>query len=1285
MARGGGPASKAIFKGISYRPKSEEAYVKAKIDQKEVICLLDTGCERSAIGRKLIPSYPLTKTQLELVAANDTPIPLIGVTKVLLTIGGKHFEVEVAVSDVLEELILGIDFLAAHNCKWDFGEAKVTIEGLEILLYQRPSRVAIRRVYVKENSVVPPHCEMNIPVKVTRHSLRSAGEDWLLEAKGLRPGVVVARILIADGMLNPAIRIINYTDRPCQVKEGTGVGQARPVVLAEPTGAVQDSPREQVSRNQMWPKEDYLKEVVDSLPGELTQEQHKTAKNLVYANQDIFSRAEFDIGRTHLVQHRIDTGDNRPIKQQLRRHPLAHLPIIDQHVEDMLKNDVVEPAASPWSSNVVLVRKQDGGLRFCIDYRRLNEVTYKDSYPLPRTDSCLQSLGGSHYFSTLDLRSGYWQTALDPRDRDKTAFVTRKGTFRFKVLSFGLANAPGLFQRLMDLVLTGLTWETCLVYLDDVIVFGRTFEEHARRLSEVFARLRDANLKLKPSKCKLFQKKVSFLGHVITEEGISPDPEKIKAVVDWPRPKSLRETRAFIGLASYYRRHIFGFAAIARPLHELTKKGERFHWDTPQEEAFKKLKECLTTAPVLAAPLQEGRYVLDTDSSDFALGAVLQQEQGGILRVIAYVSRALDTAEKNYCTTRKELLAVIYGLKQFRHFLLAQEFTIRTDHAALTYLKRTPEPVGQQSRWLDLLAEFHFTIQHRPGISHGNSDALSRRPCVREIAGSCQQCQYKTRKTCFGNRSKEKSVSQEEIATDVTPEFVLAVGDNPFASDQIRQAQSDDIDISAVLGWMETNDQAPPWTVANQHQEEARILWAQWDSLVCLDHVLYRKFQRADGTVHRYQVVMPKTLRKEFIRHSHEGVTGGHLGIRRTQASVQLRAYWPGWRRCVERHCAHCTNCNRVKKGQAPRQGYLQPMTVGATMDRLHIDLCGPFPVSQGKRWIMTCLDAYTRYLIAVPLKDKTAVTVATALAQEVYCKIGFSRAIISDQGPEFQNEIMQHLCQLLGIQQLRTTSYHPSGNGRVERSHATLNTMMAKVVDDNQKDWVDKLSTCVMAYNISRHEGTSYSPFYLMYGRQAICPLDLLLEIPKEEEAWDIHVYADVLVDRFRQAFQAVTAHSVKQIERMKRNYDYKVKPSEFKPGDLVWYFYPRRYANRAAKWSRHYTGPVRIEAKLNSVNYVIKRTPRSKAIVVHVDKLKKYFGEVPLCWQPDLAEAGGSKGKLQVDRGTPGRSLPNMQTSQLENTCKSRTNGGDKNSSSEKPPVRERRQVRLPARYQC
>src|SRR5260221_5359717 len=370
---------------------------------------------------------------------------------------------------------------------------------------------------------------------------------------------------------------------------------------------------------------DPFKTLFSELPLELTGDQRDSAESLMKKYEDVFSKSDFDLGQTNVVQHRIDTNGHRPFRQPLRRHPQTQLAMIDEYVNKMLKQGIIEPSTGPWASNVVLVRRKDGNFRFCIDYRQLNRLTYQDVYPLPRIEACLDTLDGARWFTTLDLRSGYWQVSQDPRDADKTAFITRRGSFRFKVLSFGLTNAPSVFQRLMDLVLAGLGWDICLVYIDDIIVFSRTFGDHLLRLEAVLQRLREARLKLRPDKCCFFRREVTFLGFLISAKGIHTDRKKIQAVQEWPVPKSLTQVRSFVGLCSYYRKFVKGFAGIAAPLHELSKKGARFVWTDRQQMAFETLKRCLTEAPILGVPCNEGSYCLDTDASEAGLGVVLAQ------------------------------------------------------------------------------------------------------------------------------------------------------------------------------------------------------------------------------------------------------------------------------------------------------------------------------------------------------------------------------------------------------------------------------------------------------------------------------------------------------------------------------------------------------------------------------------------------------------------------------------------------------------------------------------
>ena len=471
---------------------------------------------------------------------------------------------------------------------------------------------------------------------------------------------------------------------------------------------------------------EHIRPILDKIDPAVPSDIKQQVGQLLSSYSDVFSKSEFDLGCTNITQHRIDTHDNPPFRQSLRPQPRAHLPVIDQLLKDMQQQGVIEPCNSEWASNVVLVKKKDGSIRFCVDYRKLNLLTKKDAYPLPRIDRCLDTLTGSVWYSTFDLRSGFHQVAMDPRDVNKTTSVCHRGTFRFPKMPFGLCNAPATFQRLMDIVLTGLNYEICLAYLDDIILYSSDLATHLKRLERLLARLREANLKLKPSKCNLLQKRVHFLGFTVSQEGVGTDPEKVAAIRSWPTPRNLRQSRAFIGLRQYYRRFVPNFSEIAAPLHALTKKGARFYWSPECEVAFTKLKSALYEAPVLSLPDDDGEYVLDCDASNHSIGAVLSQIQNGVERPICYASQLYSKHEANYNVTRKELLAVITFTKKFRQYLLGRPFRIRTDHAALQWLKRTPEPIGQQARWLEILEEFDYTIEHRPGHQHSNADALSR-------------------------------------------------------------------------------------------------------------------------------------------------------------------------------------------------------------------------------------------------------------------------------------------------------------------------------------------------------------------------------------------------------------------------------------------------------------------------------------------------------------------------------------------------------------------------------
>eukprot|EP00731_Ephydatia_muelleri_P034946 Em0087g15a len=636
--------------------------------------------------------------------------------------------------------------------------------------------------------------------------------------------------------------------------------------------------------------------------------------HLLMEYADVFAFNSGQIGRTNILKHRIDTGNTPPVHLLPRRIPQSRREEMAKLVKDMLEQGAIQQSDSPWSSPVVLVKKKDGSVRFCVDYRKGRD--------------CL-------------LR---WIWLAE--DQPKTAFTTPEGLFQFRVMPFGLCNAPATFQRLMDRVL-GLKWSSCLVYLDDIIIVGTSFSEHLRNLAGVLQRLRQAGLKLKPSKCKWCQKSVTFLGHIVSEEGVAADPSKTAVVAGWPPPQSKREMQQFLGLANYYRKFVKNFAAIAKPLHRLTEKNTDFKWTVECQLAFDVLRACLSSPPVLSYPDYSRRFVLDTDASDIGIGAVLSQEDAtGSEVVIAYASRTLSRPEQRYCVTRKELLAAVEFVHHFRQYLLGREFTLRTDHSSLVWLRNFKEPEGQLARWLEKLQEYSFSVVHRQGTKHGNADALSRVPC--------RQCGRESHETAPKGDVIEGSVTSLPC-TSYTPQW-------------IRQQQLDDCSIRPVYQALESKlmlsaDEVKPWS------RESRLLWQQHTSLYLKDGMLWRRV--LGGGEGKLQLVVPAKLRQDILRSLHEGALSAHLGEEKMRNLLKERFYWPSCADDVSEWCSCCAVCCSRKTHAPKRRAGLQTLQVGYPLQMVCVDLLGPLPETEtGSRYVLVAVDHFTKWAEAHMFKN---------------------------------------------------------------------------------------------------------------------------------------------------------------------------------------------------------------------------------------------------------------------------------------------------------------------------
>ncbi len=533
------------------------------------------------------------------------------------------------------------------------------------------------------------------------------------------------------------------------------------------TDADVDAPKPKPTKHSCSPQCFSLAELEEAIPDHLDELYVKPSKNLIedekkklagvlIRTQDTFARNFKELGCTDRIEHCIDTGDARPIREPLRRHGPKKEKAISDFVHDGKERGTVEDSTSPWACSPVVAWKPDGRPRVCLDLRRVNKVTKMDSFPLPRFDDCVDSLHGSAYFCSLDLQSGYWQVPLRKQDREKTAFITKEGLFQMTVLPFGLCNAPATFERLMEEVLRGLQWSKCLIYLDDVLVYGRDFDTTLENLEIVLNKLSEADLRVTPKKCNFMQESLQFLGHKISASGVEPMEDKIGIVKDWPSlgtvPKKMlrTETKRFLGLVSYYRKFIKGMSQLAAPLYALLKAKSNLVWTEECEVSFNRLKAALCSAPVISYPnLETGGFVVDTDASDTGLGGTLSQLQEGEERLIGYYSRLLSDAERNYCITKREFLAVVRVIENFKPYLYGQHFLIRTDNAAVAHMLTLKDTNPQIQRWQLFLSQFTFDIEHRPGRRHVNADTMSRMLC-----GQCGRLEQPSSKKPRGNPRK---------------------------------------------------------------------------------------------------------------------------------------------------------------------------------------------------------------------------------------------------------------------------------------------------------------------------------------------------------------------------------------------------------------------------------------------------------------------------------------------------------------------------------------------------
>ena len=1007
--------------------------------------------------------------------------------------------------------------------------------------------------------------------------------------------------------------------------------------------------------------------------------------------------------------HRIPTGDARPISQNPRRNAPLKRQEITAQVQAMLKEGVIRPSVGPWAAPIVLAKKKDGKWRFCVDYRELNKVTQKDVYPLPRIDDTVDALNGARYLTAFDLLSGYWQVPLAPEDAQKTAFATHDGLFQWTCMPFGLTSAPATFQRMMDTVLAGLKWQCCLVYLDDVLVFSRTFEQHISDLCAVFERLQNAGLKLKPSKCHFCCTDIKYLGYIITPNGIKPDTDNLKAVADMREPCNVSEVRTYLGMTGHYRQFIANYAQISKPLRELTSPNTEWKFADSERLAFSTLRDALISAPILALPdfTREFQFTLQTDASDEGLGAVLSQKgRDGKLHPVAFASRALTASELKYHTQEKEALGIMWACEKFRPYLLGETFDVETDHGSLKWLMGTQK--GRLSRWAMRLSEFDLTIKPKPGTANGNADGPSRFPVDKP----------------------DENWSPDDSAPDYTDLFP---GGGPLNVTMVNlttdaataHAQITSVDVTEVHTVTTTEDDAQPSpdlalktlrTRLIRHQDrdnnyrslKSEILQRQarqadgnslstpflapGSSHAITANAMKRMHVESDGlltmnarspshsygekhaitTTWSHRAVVPVTMRTEILRLAHESPLGAHLGKNKVFNALMKTYFWPNMSTDVRTFIKECHRCQLYKRDPRPWARPLRPITLNTRTPFAYvaIDIIVGLPLTlTGFQNICVMSDMFTSWPEAVPMKDKSAESVADAIYTHIICRHGIPHFLQSDQGPEFMGKVVECLKRRMRITHNTTTPYNPQSNGKVENFNKTLsNGLKSYATDENIMTWDKFLDGVLFAYRTTKHATRPYSPFEMLYGRRAQTPLDILDVLPSEEPnhagfADDIKNYQSRHTYELWRAHECVRAAMTEAQQAYKTYHDGRLHPSaqkiDFAVGDEIMLNQPRlgpAATTAGEKFKPLWLGPFTI-VEISRTNDVFTiRNKTNRLLRVKVGHIKRFHPSTSTHY--DVAADPPTASFMAQDETSHSLMRPDQRS--VTNNCPARLNVG-------------------------
>lgn len=1175
--------------------------------------LIDTGASISAVKYKHICelNVPIQKRKL-VVKGIGGKIEAIGIVYLELRTGDQILNHKFHVFDSLPckaSGILGQDFLNKYH-------SIINYRTKSLIINNNNKEISLPITLHNETLTIPARSES------THYITTDIAEDCVVCAAEIGNGIFLASTLANPTNGKLPIRILNTTENDFYINNiQPNIHKASDYNIC-----TFDKPSKNTER---------VKKLLPLLNlTHLNKEEQISIINICAKYNDTFYLEGDQLTTTNIYKHSITIKPGtRPIYSKPYRLPHSQKGEIQNQIDHMLEQGIIEPCNSEWSSPVLLVPKKSNGekkWRLVIDYRKLNNSVQNDKFPLPNIHEILDSLSGCIYFTHLDLSQGFYNVELEPNSRKFTAF--HSGQFQMTRMPMGLKTSPNSFARMMTMAMAGLNYEKCLCYQDDLIIMGRGLLDHNKNLIEVLERLRTVNLKLNPMKCDFLKKEMLYLGHVVTDNGVLPDPEKISAIKNYPIPRSTDEVKRFVALANYYRKFIPKFAEIAHSLNNLCRKNVQFNWNSDAQKAFDTLKECMSTPPVLQYPdlSHKNQFIVQTDASGYAIGAVLSNGDG---RPVAYASRSLNKAERNYPTIEKELLAIVWAVKHFRPYLYGRSFKIVTDHKPLVYLFSLKEPSSRLLKFRLCLEEYDYLIEYVKGQQNAAADALSRIPISSKDLKSMHDCLFiMTRarikqlettsqipeatvencvsgearivgtitkpnnavelqfidKTCLNRLQKINRISKENgIFSYDHEKLVLYI--NPSARSQLTPAAF----VRAMCDFCNGNNINEIYFVKNKYNN------------VFLDKIIkeikgYKKWEGPRLCIlNDIERVDNLEDRRIILNDFHLLPTSGHAGIKRMFNNIKKYYFWPGLEKDINNFVKRCTICQKQKYTVIVKEPMVITTTAQSSFEKIFLDIVGPLDRDYNNyTYILTLQCELSKYVCAFPLMSKTSAEVARVFVNNFILLHGVPREIATDRGTEFMSDTFKAVCKILNISKLNSTAYHHQSIGALENSHKTLGAFLRIHINQRPDSWSSWLPFWAFAYNTTVHSSTKFTPFELVYGKKCNLPSNLLRTV---EPLYNYDSYPLELKYRLQISQTEARKNLINTKLERKNRHDQYIRPIKYKTNDKI--LIKNETGN---KLSNLYTGPYPV---IRDLSPNVEVNINGKNDVIHKDRTKLYY----------------------------------------------------------------------------